>query len=42
MASNKYVDIKMTFIKNIIDLAIELFTYICNLSFIKGVFPRRY
>ncbi len=37
--STDCVDMDMILVKNIIELVIEPFTYICNLSFSTGVFP---
>ncbi|XDV36142.1 hypothetical protein PO909_005986 [Leuciscus waleckii] len=37
--SNDYTDMNMVLIKQIIDVIIEPFTYICNLSFTSGMFP---
>lgn len=37
--SNDFTDMNMVLIKQIIDVVIEPFTYICNLSFISGIFP---
>jgi len=38
--SNDYNDMNMVLIKQIIiDVIIESFTYICNLSFTLGIFP---
>lgn len=37
--STDCVDMDMILVKNIIELVIEPFTYICNLSFSSGVFP---
>ena len=31
-------DMKMSFVKNIIHLAVQSFTYICNLSYATGIF----
>lgn len=39
--SNDYTDINMSLIKQIIDVIVEPFTYICNLSFTTGKFPER-
>ena len=32
-------DMNMSFVKNIIHLVVQTFTYICNLSFATGIFP---
>lgn len=37
--SNDYTDMNMVLIKQIIDVIIEPFTYICNLSLTSGIFP---
>lgn len=39
--SNDYTDMNMSLIKQIIDVIVEPFTYICNLSFTTGKFPER-
>ena len=32
-------DMNMSFVKNIVHLVVQPFTYICNLSFTTGIFP---